>query len=57
MTAVAHGFEALVKPCNRKPTRCGIAERQTVCRGRLGVGDTITLTKLRALYVPHTKEC
>lgn len=55
-TAVAHGFEALVKPCKRKLTVAEELSGRWPCRDPLDVRDTITLTKLHSLSVQDTKE-
>jgi hypothetical protein len=56
-TAVAHGFEALVSAYKRKRTRAEELSGRRPCQRRLGICDTITLTKLDSLSVQHTKEC
>jgi hypothetical protein len=56
-TAVAHGFEALVKPCKKERTPAEQLSGRWPCRRRLDVGDTITLIKLISLSVQDTKEC
>jgi hypothetical protein len=54
--AVTRGFEALVKPRQKRPTSAKELGGRWHCRRPLDAGDTITLTKPDSLSVQHLNE-